>query len=526
MTLFSNCIASVGAICAAFSGNHADLFIGNSYVAPDGFNRSSVLAGAADTMDSLSFPGPLITNLKDGEFNLNVVNQLRDPSMLMTTSIHWHGFFQRGSSWADGPSGVTQCPITPNHSFKYSFSTEDQAGTFWYHSHHSTQYCDGLRGPMVVYDPNDPHRWLYDVDDASTVITLADWYHKVAPQAGPNPTADATLINGVGRYLGGPPVPLAVINVEHGKRYRFRLVSISCDPNYIFSIDSHNLTIIEADSENTQPLEVDSLQIFAGQRYSFVLIANQKVDNYWVRADPNVGTKGFEGGLNSAILRYVDASESEPTSVSSTSNRLFETNLHPLDYPDALGLPFPGGADVNINLDIAFRVKPFLAFTVNDISFVPPTVPALLQIMSGAKTAQDLMPTGSYYALPPHAVVELSLPARAGGSPHPIHLHGHSFQVIQSAGNSIRNYVDPVRRDVVSIGTAGDNVTIRFKTDNAGPWFLHCHIDWHLELGLAVVFAEDIEGIQKTSHPPEEWDQLCPLYNSFPQQNFSTISAA
>lgn len=40
-----------------------------------------------------------------------------------------------------------------------------QAGTFWYHSHVGTQYCDGLRGPIVVYDPNDPHKSLYDVDD-------------------------------------------------------------------------------------------------------------------------------------------------------------------------------------------------------------------------------------------------------------------------------------------------------------------------------------------------------------------------
>ena len=70
---------------------------------------------------------------------------------------------------------------------------------------------------------------------------MADWYHTPAPSAGLVPTADATLINGVGRYAGGPTVPLAVIRVLANKRYRFRLVSISCDPNYTFSIDSHNL---------------------------------------------------------------------------------------------------------------------------------------------------------------------------------------------------------------------------------------------------------------------------------------------
>ena len=33
-------------------------------------------------------------------------------------------------------------------------------------------------------------------------------------------TPDAGLINGVGRFVGGPEVPFAVINVVHGKRYR------------------------------------------------------------------------------------------------------------------------------------------------------------------------------------------------------------------------------------------------------------------------------------------------------------------
>jgi iron transport multicopper oxidase len=47
-------------------------------------------------------------------------------------------------------------------------------------------------------------------------------------------------------------------------RYRFRVVSISCDPSFIFSIDGHQLTVIEVDGVETQPLIIDSLEIFAG----------------------------------------------------------------------------------------------------------------------------------------------------------------------------------------------------------------------------------------------------------------------
>jgi len=507
-------LALASAAYAVTTGPTSDLHIVNKNIQPDGFPRAAVLAGT--TASNAAFPGPLITGFKGSRFRLNVIDELTDTTMLRSTTIHWHGLFQKGSAWADGPHGVTQCPIAPGHSFLYDFKVPDQAGTFWYHSHYSTQYCDGLRGAFVVYDLLDPHflAGRYLIDDANTVITLADWYHTPAKSAGPVPVPDATLINGRGRYAGGPTVPLTTINVIKGLKYRFRLVSVSCDPNYTFSIDGHSMTIIEVDGVNSQPLTVDSIQIFAGQRYSFVLNANQKIANYWIRANPNLGTQGFEGGVNSAILRYVGAPLlQDPTSTQTPStNPLLETSLRPLSNPGAPGGSNP--ADVPLNLAIALDFTAF-RFTVNGASFNPPTVPVLLQILSGARTAQELLPPGSVYTLPPNKVVELTIPGGSPGSPHPFHLHGHVFDVVRSAGSSNYNYVNPIRRDVVSAGLAGDNVTIRFKTDNPGPWILHCHIDWHLELGLAVVFAEDADSVATQAHPAA-WDQLCPIYNALP----------
>ncbi|KAF5374015.1 hypothetical protein D9615_009927 [Tricholomella constricta] len=376
-----------------------------------------------------------------------------------------------------------------------------------------TQYCDGLRGVFVVYDPFDPHRSKYDIDNDDTVITLADWYHIPTLAAGIVPTPETTLVNGKGRYAGGPTTPLTVIRVIKGLRYRFRLVSLACDPNYIFAIDGHSMTIIKVDGVNVEPLTVDSIQILAGQRYSFVLKANQPIGNYWVRAEPNVGTTGFAGGVNSAVLRYLLAPNADPTTTQTPNvNPMLETNLHPLVNAAAPGLPGPGGADVAINLAITFDYDALL-FMINGAIFVPPTVPVLLQILSGAQTAQSLLPSGSVYTLPPNKVIELTIPGGSIGSPHPFHLHGHSFSVVLSAGSSTYNYVNPVQRDVVSAGGASDNVTIRFKTDNPGPWILHCHIDWHFEMGLAVVFAEDTPTVS-TFNPPPSWDELCPIYDA------------
>ncbi|KAF7304581.1 Laccase lcc6 [Mycena chlorophos] len=272
---------------------------------------------------------------------------------------------------------------------------------------------------MVIYDPADPHLGLYDVDDDATVITLSDWYHEPAATIVGAAVPDATLINGLGRYINGPASALTVFTVTKGVRYRYRLVSISCDPNYVFSIDNHTMTIIEVDGTNHNPLTVDSIQIFAGQRYSFVLTANQPVANYWVRTVPS-----------SSPLASV--------------NPLVETDLHP--SPGAApvpGKPFVGGADKTIQLQIGFAGG---LFSINNV----------------------------------------------------------------------------VIRDVVNTGPdTSDNVTFRFVTNNAGPWFLHCHIDFHLDAGLAAVFVEDPAGVlkEKGVSQPAEWDALCPTYDALSSTN-------
>ena len=161
---------------------------------------------------------------------------------------------------------------------------------------------------------------------------------------------------------------------------------------------------------------MDQIQIFAGQRYSFVLTANKPVSNYWIRAEPDTGAQGFVGGVNSAILRYWGASAVDPTTTRTVTAPLLETNLHPLTSPGAPGTPTPGVADVKINLDIQFPLTT-LKFLVNGATFVPPTVPVLQQIMSGALTAQQLMPPGSVYVLPPNKVIEVSIPGGSIGSP-------------------------------------------------------------------------------------------------------------
>ena len=115
------------------------------------------------------FPGPLIEANSGDTVRVHVNNMMSNWS----TTIHWHGIWQTNSNWADGVAAVTQCGIPPGQTFMYEFNTSGQTGTYWYHSHLSTQYTDGLFGPIVIHSPAEA---VPDVDD-ERIIFMGDWYH-------------------------------------------------------------------------------------------------------------------------------------------------------------------------------------------------------------------------------------------------------------------------------------------------------------------------------------------------------------
>jgi iron transport multicopper oxidase len=60
---------------------------------------------------------PLIAT-KGDRVIVHVTNQLDNE----TTSLHWHGIYQNGTTHMDGPVGVTQCEIPIGGSFTYNFT--------------------------------------------------------------------------------------------------------------------------------------------------------------------------------------------------------------------------------------------------------------------------------------------------------------------------------------------------------------------------------------------------------------------
>jgi FtsP/CotA-like multicopper oxidase with cupredoxin domain len=68
------------------------------------------------------------------------------------------------------------------------------------------------------------------------------------------------------------------------------------------------------------------------------------------------------------------------------------------------------------------------------------------------------------------------------GMSHPMHLHGHSFQVTEINGTPLHG---PVRDTVLVPPKA--SVTVAFDALNPGTWYVHCHVLWHLAAGMAAL---------------------------------------
>ncbi|MGH9207223.1 MAG: multicopper oxidase domain-containing protein, partial [Acidimicrobiales bacterium] len=62
---------------------------------------------------------------------------------------------------------------------------------------------------------------------------------------------------------------------------------------------------------------------------------------------------------------------------------------------------------------------------------------------------------------------------------HPMHLHGHHFQVVEIDGERFSGAM----RDTVLV-PPGKTVTIAFDATNPGRWAFHCHNLYHMEAGM------------------------------------------
>ncbi|KAL2827315.1 multicopper oxidase-domain-containing protein [Aspergillus pseudoustus] len=511
------------------------LSVENSTLAPDGYQRQVLAVNG-------TLPGPAITGDWGDHFVIHVTNKLENNG----TAIHWHGIRNLNTNQYDGVPGVTQCPIAPGETMTYQFRAT-QYGTSWYHSHFSAQMVDGMYGPIVIHGPASAN---YDVDVGS--IFLADWAHvpscvlwetawKFGRLIVASPVVASGLINGMNAYPCNTTADAACLGTgrrfelrfQREKQYLLRLVSPVADGWMTFSIDNHDFLVIANDLVPLVPYRTNNLIITSGQRYDIVVEANQEIDNYWMRATPQI--KACDTGFNykpdniRGIIRYEDTDGSDNSSDATADPTSAPWPLTPTcgDEPYNALVPYlaknveKGISETWLRVGWYFQWKNIFHWTLGTrdlvIDWKNPTNRIITQGYSIFPSEYNIYEVPlrnqwTYWIIQDESVVNAW---------HPFHLHGHDFYLLaQGKGHynplNVRlNLWNPPRRDTATMA-GGGYIIIAFLSDNPGSWLFHCHIAWHSSQGLSLQFVErqsEILGIVNSTD--DQFDRICDSWNAY-----------
>ncbi|KAA8522551.1 hypothetical protein F0562_013088 [Nyssa sinensis] len=505
-----------------------------------------------------SFPGPVIRVHKGDTVYVNVYNQGE-----YGVTIHWHGVKQPRNPWFDGPEYITQCPIEPGTNFTYQVLFSSEEGTIWWHAHsdwtratvHGAIVVLPAVGTTYPFPEPDEEQIIvfgswFNVD----VMGLMDYALK---NGGLTLVSDAYVINGQpGDFYNCSKESTYRLQVDYGKTYLLRLVNAAMNQDFFLAIADHNLTVVGWDASYIKPITNSYLLITPGQTMDVLVTMNQPLHRYYIIASPYFDGQAddFDKSIASAILEYKGNYTASSTPIYPTGmpdfydidaatdfwvrTRSLASPEHPVDVPMNVTTRMFIAVTLNMmkcpNDSCAGPDGNRLAAGLNNISFANPDVDILQAYywnMSGYYDAD-------FPNKPPHLYnftaaelltdnVTLSLQATKvkvldynetveivfqgtnvmnSGENHPIHLHGFRFYVIGGGRGNFNNVTDPLtynlkdppEANTVSVPKDGW-LTIRFKADNPGVWFMHCHFDKHMSWGMEAAFIVKDGGTPETS---------------------------
>ena len=524
---------------------------------PDGVYRPMILING-------TFPGPLIECNEGDELVVHVRNQATN-----ATSIHWHGLYQNGTNWMDGTVGVTQCPIAPGHSFTYRFNVTGQTGTYWYHSHVSMQASDGLVGPLIIHarDGEEKMELQKVPHEQDRVVLLSDFYYDLSSDLlmqylspgseNDEPVPPSALINGRNvRDCAGLPnrncsssgISNALFSLSRTSNTRLRIINVGAFAEFALQIDEHEFQVTEVDGTDVYPQSVHRLNINPAQRYSIVLtppIEDGNKEAYWMRARMVTHCFAYE---EPELQEEVRGILYYPTTDSETKDLVPKSK----DWPEVIDVecrdlntstlePVIAIAPPEIDTQYALYLRSSFQIGdwrlsrgyLNDSSFRTNATSPILNTMLSTRTVESsvherILDTDTFDPL--HQLIYQTQSTRTitiliqnlDDGNHPFHLHGYKFFVLaQGHGyppssllepdyvGSHLNLTNPLRRDTASVEAYGW-LLISFVADNPGMWAFHCHIGWHTEAGLMMVFATRTQEMRGWK-VPEEVDGLCGL---------------
>jgi multicopper oxidase len=434
-----------------------------------------------------AIPGPLIRAKIGDELAVTVSNRLD-----VATSVHWHGIALRNDMDGAAPASAN---IPAGQDFTYRFSVPN-SGTYWGHPHTGLDADKGLYLPVIVDDPSEGNY------DAEWIVVLDDWTDSVgkSPQqlydeltspnkpsksnmpmtAGPtsttttatSPTTSTSTTSststtatpsgnsgGNSDLLGGDagdidypyylingriPAAPTTFEAKPGQRIRIRFINTGSDTTFRVALAGHSMTVTHTDGFPVVPTQVDALLIGMAERYDVIVTAADGVF-------PLVALAEGKDALARALLSTGIGSPPDAGFQPAELNRRVGTiEMFTATTPVNLGRP---QSDLNLPVVLGGNMMQYNWM----INGKPYSQTDPLHVRQGERpTITFDNPTMMY---------------------HPIHLHGHTYQLIKADGSP------GARKDTVIV-LPRQKVLAVLVADNPGVWQLHCHNTYHQEAGM------------------------------------------
>ncbi len=412
---------------------------------------------------------PGITLSPGERFHVDLVNQAGTP-----TIIHWHGqlppWTQDGFPWPQTP------PIPAGGTRSYDYAPI--AGTYWMHSHQGMQEQSLMTAPLIVRSIEDMRAdrqevvlMLHDFsfrtpNELLAGLTKSNGSQSAMPNSGMGDKMDmgsgnmaamnmgsgmATDLNDIDydaflandRTLADPEV----IRTEQDGRVRLRLINGASATQFWIDLGALTGTVVAVDGHPVRPVRVARLPLAIAQRLDVLIdLPGNGAYPIFAQVEGKRARTGIVLATSGAPVSRLaaEAGENAPSVGLSLERRLEAVT------PLARRAP-----DVTHRVILAGVMTPY-AWSLNG-EYWPNATP--LMIAAGQRAAIEMLN---------HTMM-----------PHPMHLHGHAFQVVAINGTPLAGAV----RDTVLVPPMG-SVTIAFDADNPGRWAFHCHNLYHMMTGM------------------------------------------
>ncbi len=435
--------------------------------------RSIEVKGRAASVFGLTGPGGASGLVLDpGEnFDVRLSNDCGAP-----TIIHWHGQTPPPSQDGVEDTGLATL-IAPGASQSYSFRA--RPGTHWMHSHAGLQEQELLAAPLIVRTAEDLTRDAQEVvvllhdfsfrpaDELLAELTGGGGAHGGGANGGGGGGSGGHMMGG--HMMGGGMRGMShandveydaylandrtlddpqVVRAERGGRVHLRLINGASGTGFWIDLGTLSGQLIAVDGNPVQPVDVRSFPLAQAQRADIIVKLPVGDGTFPILAqrEGDIQRTGIVIATGGAPIRKLAGTGSRAAAALDLS---LESRLRAASPPDLSGK--------------ATRIPLLLSGGMGNYDWT----------INGAtwENRSPLRPANGEVFL-----IDLS---NHSPMPHPMHLHGHHFQVVAIGGRAFSGAV----RDTVLVPPMG-RVRIAARADNPGKWLLHCHNLFHMAAGM------------------------------------------